>query len=221
MCVSRTSLRGAIGEAEFEKQILLKADEFYGTHEIILLKPTVEGAPFDRTVLINGKTYRFQVKTTFKFNKNKLVFDTSHSGKCYNEKEIDFFFLYHRNPVTKEEWWGIALPSECLTKTTFTYGEIPGDNVRLSRDYDFDQRFYELLETGTILPIPELEDTEFEEYGDIPSEPLDLTDENTFFSLLNQYGYNLDAAAHALHMTPKAFMKYHTRHVGQGPPCAS
>ena len=231
MCVSITSIQGCVGEAECKKQLLLKALAYEKQYEIIPSSPDIEGAPYDLSFSIREKDgtrhdkYRVQVKTTFKIDGGEISFGTSRkSGKRYSEEEIDFLFLYYYNAETKEEWRGLALPSECTTKTHIAYNPLLSSAKRQATDFDFDFRFTELIETGTIEPVCISQDDT--EYPDIPEEEnelaaLDLNDDDVFFSLLSKYGYILDDIANALKMDKKIFMQYHAAYINRKSSCST
>ena len=121
------------------------------SHSIIPTVTLREGMPFDLGVFIDGKGYRFQVKSTQSISSNgRMTFSTcKDNGKSYTDKDIDFFLLY----CVKPEWYGLALLSECK-KTTYIYDHPTKRGHSYQADqFDFQLRFRELAETGTIQPI--------------------------------------------------------------------
>lgn len=227
MCISKTSLKGALGEAAFADEILAKATIYFDEYSIVPLKVYVEGMPYDHTVTIGRKApdgtitdekiLKVQVKTTTQVRKGKLFFNTVHNnGNPYTEDEVSFLVLCYRNPRTGERWFGLTLPSECTTKTVVAYQVRPTAAEKDLDRYDFSTRFNELLETGTITPIvqgPEepVDILPDDEFVDTP----DLEDDNTFITLMARYDYKLDDMARGLHMDPKVFRKYHRDYVNR------
>ncbi len=143
LCVSKTSIIGAIGESEFQKQVYWWAQELYDTHKISISIPNIEGEAYDCVIHIDGRPYRAQVKTTLKRN-NKITFGTSHNGRPYTSDEVDLLLLYYYDKRKHEEWWGLVLPSECSTSFTTEYED---------NEYNFDIRFPKMIKEKKIEPV--------------------------------------------------------------------
>ena len=219
MCISVTNIIGGLGEDDFSKQIKHQAIKYHSKHLIVPLMPCIEGLPFDRCVMIDKTIKSVQVKTTQKEENGIISFDTSHNGnKRYTENEIDFFFLYYQNEDTGEEWRGLALPSECTTTTKISLGTTFNNTIKQADDYDFDTRFNELIETGTIEPIDVFENTN----KDVPyveeeicANSPDLNDDNTFYSLFAYYDFVLPNMAKGLKISEKVLQQYHTAYISR------
>ena len=120
-------------------------------HSIVPVITIREGMPFDLGVFIDGKGFKFQVKSTMHpDDTGTMVFATcKEGGKPYDTTEIDYFLLYCAEP----EWYGLALPSECGAATYVYNRPTKHKNSYQQEQLSLYPRFCELVETGNIQPL--------------------------------------------------------------------
>ncbi len=160
MCTqaSLKQIIGTVGEADVLKQVCLLQYKF-PDHTINALTLNREGNVYDIGIDIDHHFYRGQVKTTEQPDKNgRMTFQTSHKeykseGKRnriqYQKDEIDFFLLY----CISEDWLGLALLDECQKTTRIYLNGTDGMHSKVQRNFLFEKRMRELIETGTISPV--------------------------------------------------------------------
>ena len=187
---------GTVGEADVLKQVCLLQYKF-PNHMINALTLNREGNVYDIGIDIDHHFYRGQVKTTERPDKNgRMIFQTSHKeykeeGKrnriSYQKDEIDFFLLY----CISEDWLGLALLDECQKTTRIYLNGTDGVHSRVQRNFLFEKRMRELIETGIITPVNETKTCQ--ENSDPQTKPIisAISKPATYselFNLLAEYG---------------------------------
>lgn len=167
MCKSAKDI-GKKGETAIRDKISdMRLKDEYQSHHFVTSTVDTENEPWDMDLSIDyGRPWRVQVKATESVSsKGSMVFDTCKTdGQPYRPDEIDFFILY----CLENKWFGIALPSECKTRTEIWLYKKPSEVLRTAQDFDFEKRLHELVIEKEIAPLPFREKLSSTPYSDWP-----------------------------------------------------
>ena len=175
-------------------------------HTIIPMLVLREGVSFDKGIIIDGKFFKVQVKTTEKAVDGKMTFSTCRSnGEKYTDKDVDLILLH----CIENDWNGVALLSECGKSTKIYNRPTKCDTSYRAEDFEFFARMEELIKTNMITPIAY--GAENEEDLETEDNPTILSKQDTpekIFDILVECSYNWNEVQYKYNLSPSEKADY-------------